>query len=176
MIKNSAPRSFFHTKAVAHVTAVVEWPRIRMEQNEAKRGEKHQHLVIWRPALLSGAWDLDIPCEKPQVSLPITVVSKIPKFPCDIFRPWPSARTWSEQWKRAKSSPCGTCRPQGIYHHLPRGAFPKPERIVSFRHPLNGTMWYPKWKVHGEGVKRCWMLSKWQTRSSSISTSKSIKN
>lgn len=46
MIKNSAPRSFFHTKAVAHVTAVVEWPRIRMEQNEAKRGEKHQHLVI----------------------------------------------------------------------------------------------------------------------------------
>lgn len=106
----------------------------------------------------------------------IITVSKIPKFPCDIFRPWPSARTWSEQWKRAKSSPCGTCRPQGIYHHLPRGAFPKPERIVSFRHPLNGTMWYPKWKVHGEGVKRCWMLSKWQTRSSSISTSKSIKN
>ena len=42
-----------------------------------------------------------------------------------------------------------------IYHHLPRGAFPKPERMVSFRHPLNGTMWYPKWKVHGEGVKRC---------------------
>ena len=44
--KKFSSEIFFHTKAVAHVTAVVEWPRIRMEQNEAKRGEKHQHLVI----------------------------------------------------------------------------------------------------------------------------------